>query len=84
MRLDFDALCDRNYFNLSFDPTPCFLMSITIKCNKSMTTEIEALLDFDAFTCFIDKDFVQQLKLPLVKKTMLVAMEVINGQNLSL
>ncbi len=49
-----------------------------------MTTKIEALLDFDAFTCFIDKEFVQQLKLPLVKKTMLVAMEVINGQSLSL
>jgi hypothetical protein len=39
--------------------------------------EIEALFDFGAYMCFIDKELVRQHKMILVKKNMLVAMEVI-------
>ncbi len=42
-----------------------------------MTMEIEALFDFGAYMCFIDKELVRQHKMILVKKNMLVAMEVI-------
>ncbi len=42
-----------------------------------MTMEIEALFDFDAYTCFIDKELVQRHIMILVKKNMLIAMEVI-------
>jgi hypothetical protein len=39
----------------------------------------KALFYFSAYACFIDKELVQQFKLPLVKKIRLVTMEVIDG-----
>ncbi len=68
--------------NLSSNPTPCFLLPIMIKRNNSTTMKTKALLEFSAFTCFIDKELVWQLKLPLVKKITPMAVEVIDGQNL--
>jgi hypothetical protein len=44
-----------------------------------MTMKTKVVLDFSAFACFVDKDLLQQLKLPLMKKTMLMAVEVIYG-----
>jgi hypothetical protein len=35
-----------------------------------MIMKIEALFDFNASTCFIDKELVQQHELPRVKKIM--------------
>jgi len=72
----------KNSPNLFSNPTPCFLLPIMIKCNKSTTMKTKTLLDFGAFTCFIDKELVWQLKLPLVKKITSMAVEVIDGQNL--
>ncbi len=47
-----------------------------VKCNKSMIIKIQTLLDFNAFTCFVDKELVQQHKLTLLKKIILVGVEV--------
>jgi len=55
-----------------------------IKCDRSMTMEIETLLHFNAFRCFIDKELVWWHKMILVKKIRLVVMEVIDGQTLFL
>lgn len=49
-----------------------------------MIMKIKVVLDFSAFACFIDKDLVWQLKLLLMKETMLMAMEVIDDWSLSL
>jgi hypothetical protein len=49
-----------------------------IKCNKSTTTKTQALFDFGASTCFVDKELVQQHKLALVKKVTPVGVEIIN------
>jgi hypothetical protein len=45
--------------------------------------EAQALLDFGASTCFINKKLVQQYKLALVKKNTLMPMEVIDGRRFS-
>jgi hypothetical protein len=54
-----------------------------IKCNKSTTIKTQALFDFGASMCFVDKELVQQHKLALVKKVTQVGVEVINDQNFS-
>jgi hypothetical protein len=41
-----------------------------------MIIKIQTLLDFNAFTCFVDKELVQQHKLTLLKKITLVGVEV--------
>jgi hypothetical protein len=43
-----------------------------------MIMKIKVVLDFSAFACFINKGLVWQLKLPLMKKIMLMAMEVLD------
>ncbi len=68
MRLDLDASCNENGFNLYLDPTPCFVVPIIIKCNKLVTMEAQTLFDSNASTCFKDKELVQQYKLVIVEK----------------
>ncbi len=79
MRLpNLDASCDQNGLNLFSNPTLCFVLSIKTKCNKSTIMKIKTFFDYGASTWFIEKELVPQLKLPLVKNTMLMVMEVIN------
>ncbi len=78
MKLDFNASCDQNALNLFSNPTLCFVLSIATKCNKSMIMKIKTFFDYGASTWFIEKELVQQLKLPLVKKITLMIVEVIN------
>jgi hypothetical protein len=40
------------------NPTHCFLLLMTIKCEKSMTLKSQTLLYFDVFLCFINKELV--------------------------
>jgi hypothetical protein len=82
MRLNLDASCNENGLNLSLDPTPCFLVPIIVKCSKLVIMEAQALLDFDASTCFMDNELMWQYNLPLMEKNTPVLVEVINGWNL--
>jgi hypothetical protein len=84
VKLDSEASRVQNGPNLPSNSTPCFLLPIMNKYNKSMTMEIKTLFDFGASPCFIDKELVQQHKMILMKKSTLITMEVINGQSLSL
>jgi len=54
-----------------------------VKYNKSMIIKIQTLFDYNAFTCFVDKELVQQHKLTLLKKITLVGVEVNDNQNFS-
>jgi len=49
-----------------------------------MTMNSQTLFHSNAFTCFIDKELLEQHELTLVKKTTLVIIEVSNDWNLSL
>ncbi len=60
-----------------------FLLPIMIKGDKSTTMQTQALLDSWAYACFIDKELVRQHNLELVEKVTPVAVEVIDGWNLS-
>jgi len=40
------------------NPTPCFLLLITIQCEKSMTMKSQTLFNFGAYLCFINKELV--------------------------
>jgi hypothetical protein len=53
-----------------------------IKSNKLMAMETQAFLDFNASICFIDKGLLQQDKLVLMKKEILVLVDVIDGWSL--
>ncbi len=43
-RLNFDASCNENACSLSSNPTPCFLLSIIVKCYKLLMTEAQTFL----------------------------------------
>ncbi len=45
--------------------------------------EAQALFDSNTLACFMDKELVQKYKLALVKKNILMLIEVIDGRNLS-
>jgi hypothetical protein len=82
-RLDLDKSCNENGPNLYWNPTPCFLVLITIKCRKLVTMEAQSFINYGASTCFMDKGFVWQYKLALVEKSTLVLVEVIDVRNFS-
>jgi hypothetical protein len=42
--LNFDASCNENACSLSSNPTPCFLLSIIVKCYKLLMTEAQTFL----------------------------------------
>jgi hypothetical protein len=58
MRLNFDASCNENGSSLFLDSTPCFLVTIIVKCNKLVTTEAQTLVDYGALACFMDKELM--------------------------
>ena len=66
---------------LSSEPSSCFIVPLRIKFdNRSI--KISALLDSGASACFIDKDFAERYKLPLVTKKYPMSVEVIDGRPL--
>jgi hypothetical protein len=81
VRLDLGTSCVQN--NPSLDPTPCFLLPITIKYNRSMTMETKTLFDCNASVCFIDKELVQWHKMIIMKKNTSIVVKVIDGRSLS-
>jgi hypothetical protein len=81
--LDLDASCNEKGHNLFLDPTLCLLILIIIKCSKLVMIEAQTLLNFDALTCFIDKELVPQCKLIIMEKNTSLLVEVINGLNFS-
>jgi hypothetical protein len=66
---------------LTSEASSCFTILVIVKINSS-NIKIRALLDSRAFTCFIDKDFVNCHKLLLVTKKHPILVEVINGRPL--
>jgi hypothetical protein len=46
--------------------------------------ENEALFDYSAFACFIDKELMQRHKMIIMKNNTPITMEVIDGRSLSL
>ncbi len=83
MTLNLDTSCIQNSPTLFSKPTPCFLLPIMIKCNKSMIMWTQTLFDLGASTCFINKELVWQHNLALVEKMTPLVVEVIDGHNLS-
>ena len=66
---------------LSSESSTCFTIQLRIKFDDH-SIKVSALLDSGASTCFIDKDFAECHKLPLVTKKCLVSVEVIDGRSL--
>lgn len=66
---------------LSSEASPCFIIPLTLKF-ESRSIQVSALLDSGASACFIDKDFAERHKLPLVTKKIPVPVEVIDGRPL--
>jgi hypothetical protein len=68
---------------LIFEAFPCFTIPIIVEMNSN-SIKIHILLDSEAFACFMDKDFVDRHKLPLVIKKHPIPVEVIDGRPLVL
>ena len=66
---------------LSSEPSTYFTIPLRVKFDDH-SIKISALLDSGASACFIDRDFVERHKLPLVTKKCLVFVEVIDGRSL--
>ena len=66
---------------LSSEPSTYFTILLRVKFDDH-SIRVSALLDFGASACFIDKDFAESHKLPLVTKKCPVPVEVINGRPL--
>jgi hypothetical protein len=61
-----------------FEAFPNFTVPLIVKMDFSCI-KIHALLDFEAFAYFMDKDFVDRHKLPLVTKKHAIPVEIIDG-----
>ena len=66
---------------LSSKPSTCFTIPLRVKFDD-YSIKVSALLDSGASACFIDKDFAERHKLPLVTKKCPVSVEVIDGRPL--
>jgi hypothetical protein len=55
---------------LTSEAFPCFTIPLIIKMNSS-SIKIHAFLDSGTSTCFMDKDFVDCHKLPLIQRNIL-------------
>jgi hypothetical protein len=66
---------------LTSKASPCFTISIIVKMDSS-SVKVRVLLDSEASTCFIDKDFADCHKLSLVTKKNLIPVEIIDGRPL--
>jgi hypothetical protein len=51
-------MCSK-WSSLPLNLTPCFLLLIMIKYNRSTMMETKTLLNSNAFVCFIDKELVR-------------------------
>jgi hypothetical protein len=69
--------------NLIFtsEASPCFIVLVIVKINSS-GIKVHALLDFGASACFMDKDFVDRHKVPLVIRKYPILVEVIDSKPL--
>jgi hypothetical protein len=52
---------------LTSEVSPCFIVLVIIKIDSN-SIKVHALLDFGAFACFMNKDFGDRHKLPLITK----------------
>ena len=52
---------------ISSEPSTCFIIPLRVKFDDH-SIKVSGLLDFGASACFIDIDFVEHHKLPLVTK----------------
>jgi hypothetical protein len=50
--------------------SPCFIVPLIVKMDSS-SIKVHALLDFEAFVCFMDKDFVDHHKLPSLQRNII-------------
>ena len=66
---------------LSSEPSTCFAIPLRVKFDDH-SIRVSALLHSGASACFIDKDFAERHKLPLVTKKCPVSVEVIDGRPL--
>ena len=66
---------------LSSEPCTCFTILFRVKFDDH-SIKVSALLDSEASACFINKDFAECHKLPLVTKKWPVSVEVIDGRPL--
>jgi hypothetical protein len=66
---------------LIFEASPYFIISFIIKMYSSFI-KVHALFNSGAFTCLIDKDFIDRKKLPLITKNRHISKEVIDGRPL--
>ncbi len=66
---------------LSYEPSRCFNIPLKIDFHPHNII-VKALLDSEAFACFIDKNLVKRHNLPIVLKKSPVAVEVIDGRPL--
>jgi hypothetical protein len=66
---------------LTSEASSYFTILVIIKMDSN-TIKVRALLDSGASTCFINKDFIDYHKLPLVTKKYPILVEVINGRPL--
>ena len=66
---------------LSSKSFTCFTISLRVKFDDH-SIKVSALLDSGASACFINKDFAERHKLPLVTKKCQVSVEVIDGRPL--
>ena len=66
---------------LSSEPSTCFIIPLRVKFDDH-SIKVSALLDSGASACFIDKDFAERHKLPLITKKWPVSVEVIDGKPL--
>jgi hypothetical protein len=63
------------------ETSPCFIVPVIAKMDSS-NIKVCVLLDSDTSACFIDKDFADHHKLPLITKKHPTPVEVINGRPL--
>jgi hypothetical protein len=61
----------------------CFIVSLIVKMDSS-SIKVYALLNSGTSTCFMDKDFIDRHKLPLVTKKHPIPVQVIDGRPLVL
>jgi hypothetical protein len=55
---------------LTSEASPCFTVPLIVKMDSS-SIKVHALLDFGASACFMDKDFIDCHRIPLVIKNIL-------------
>ena len=67
---------------LSSEPSPYFTILLIVQY-ESHSIKVSVLLDSEASTCFIDKDFMKYHKLLIVTKKCLVSVKVIDGRSLA-